>query len=367
MSATDNSNGTINGLDIYLSEHESCCAAMRSDTAICLCADAVVEAIRACGERGGKVLLCGNGGSAALCEHFAAELMGRMSRMRAPIAAVSLTSNASLTTCIANDYGYDSLFARQVDGLGREGDYVIALSTGCASKNIHEALEMACVKGLDSLLITGSDACIDESEYPGLRILRLPASTSATVQDLSMLFMHYVCDRVEASLCVTQSAEFWHKVLRASEYADTLLLDRDGVVNVKYPNGYISRWEDFKFTPGFLAAASELAGRYKYIFIVSNQKGVGKGVMSIDELALLHRRMSDVICQSGGRIDDIFIATTPGDSGDMFKPGTGLANEMLRKYPDVDMCRTVMVGDSYADRLFASRAGVLFIRKEGWL
>ncbi len=107
--------------------------------------------------RGGKVLACGNGGSAADAQHFAAELVGRFETERRPLPAVALTTDTSILTAVGNDYGYDEIFYRQVRALGRKGDLLLALSTSGNSPNVLKAVPAAREQGLKVLALTGRD------------------------------------------------------------------------------------------------------------------------------------------------------------------------------------------------------------------
>ncbi|CAO3383440.1 D-sedoheptulose 7-phosphate isomerase [Azospirillum argentinense] len=144
---------------------------------------------------GGKVLFCGNGGSAADSQHLAAELTGRYLRDRPPLAAVALTVDTSALTAIANDYSYDEVFARQVRGLGRPGDVLVGLSTSGNSRNVVAALEAARAIGLQTIGLTGAgggrmkelcDIC-----------LCVPSSDTPRIQEMHIAAGHMLCELVE--------------------------------------------------------------------------------------------------------------------------------------------------------------------------
>lgn len=145
---------------------------------------------------------------------------------------------------------------------------------------------------------------------------------------------------------------------------DTVLLDRDGVINRLRPNDYVKCWEEFEFLPGVFEALARIASSAKHIFIVTNQRGVGKGVMS--ELALLdvHQRMCTEIAAHGGRIDKIYYCTALTEADVRRKPNRGMFDDILRDYPDVVAERCVMVGDSDSDIKFAENCGIKGIRVE---
>jgi len=117
----------------------------------------VAEKISSCLKNGGKVLVCGNGGSAADAQHIAGELVGRFLKERPAYHCIALTTDTSVLTAIGNDYGYDSVFSRQVEGLGKTGDVLIAISTSGNSMNVIKAVEMAKEKGIIVIGLLGRD------------------------------------------------------------------------------------------------------------------------------------------------------------------------------------------------------------------
>lgn len=145
---------------------------------------------------------------------------------------------------------------------------------------------------------------------------------------------------------------------------DTVLLDRDGVINHLRPNDYVKCWEEFEVLPGVYEVLADMVKKVKYIFIVTNQRGVGKGVMTEQALLNIHARMCDEITTHGGRIDRIYYCTALTEADNRRKPGNGMFQDILRDYPDVDPNKTVMVGDSDSDMTFAENCGIKGIRVE---
>ncbi len=147
---------------------------------------------------GNKVLLCGNGGSAADSQHIAAEFVNRFRLERRPLPAVALTTDTSILTAIANDYSYDEVFAKQVIAIGKEGDVIIGISTSGSSKNVIRALKAAKENGLVTVGLTGSEGKAMEDVCDFL----LKASTSDTprIQEFHIFVGHVICDLVERSL-----------------------------------------------------------------------------------------------------------------------------------------------------------------------
>jgi|YelNatPaOPRAMG01_1025707.scaffolds.fasta_scaffold79695_1 D-sedoheptulose 7-phosphate isomerase len=164
-------------------------------------AEAIAAMARALAEalgRGGKVLLCGNGGSAADAQHLAAELVNRFQRERPALPAIALTTDTSVLTATANDRAFDQVFSRQVEALGRPGDVLLLLSTSGRSPNLHRAARAARDRGLTVLGLLGGDgggldACCDLA-------LVVPSSNPPRVQEVHILIGHILCEAVEASL-----------------------------------------------------------------------------------------------------------------------------------------------------------------------
>jgi D-sedoheptulose 7-phosphate isomerase len=165
------------------------------------CADATAAAavaMVASLRRGGKILVFGNGGSASDSQHFAAELVGRFERERPGLAAIALTTDTSILTAIGNDYGYDRVFARQVEALGRAGDVLLGISTSGRSRNVIAAFAAGKTGGLTTVALTGSDggavgAAADIH-------INVPSPSTARVQEVHRTLMHAMCELVEREL-----------------------------------------------------------------------------------------------------------------------------------------------------------------------
>lgn len=146
------------------------------------------------------------------------------------------------------------------------------------------------------------------------------------------------------------------------ESYDTLLLDRDGTINVHLIGDYVKRWSEFEFIPGVLKAMPRLAQHFKHIFVVTNQRGIGKGYYTEEDLADIHQHMIAEIEKVGGRIDDIYYSTALTDLDSRRKPGTGMFEEIVQDYPDITIDRTLMVGDGDVDEKFARNCMIDFCR-----
>ena len=149
-----------------------------------------------------------------------------------------------------------------------------------------------------------------------------------------------------------------------SAEADTLFLDRDGVINRWLPGDYVKSWDQFTFLPGILECLRKWAGHFKHVILVSNQRGVGKGVMTPEELDKVHARMLSEILAAGGRIDAIYTCTELDGDHPMRKPQPGMYLEACRDFPDIVPERSLMLGDSESDRHFAAGCGMSFVLME---
>ncbi|MDZ7338857.1 MAG: D-sedoheptulose 7-phosphate isomerase [candidate division KSB1 bacterium] len=154
----------------------------------------MIEAMRA----GRKIMVCGNGGSAADAQHFAAEMIGRFRKERAPLPTLALSTDTSVLTAVGNDYGFERVFVRQVEGLGVKGDVLVGISTSGNSANVAEALRYARAHGITTVGILGSDGGIiaQECDYA----LIVPSKESARIQECHAVIIHALCDLVEEEL-----------------------------------------------------------------------------------------------------------------------------------------------------------------------
>lgn len=143
---------------------------------------------------------------------------------------------------------------------------------------------------------------------------------------------------------------------------DTLLLDRDGTINVHVIGDYVCTWDDFQFIPIALQTMPYFAKHFKHIFIVTNQRGIGKGKYTEQDLADIHQKMIAEIEKVGGRIDGIYYCTAVDEADQNRKPNTGMFEQILHDHPDVDQAKTIMIGDGDVDRDFAKNCGIAFQR-----
>lgn len=143
---------------------------------------------------------------------------------------------------------------------------------------------------------------------------------------------------------------------------DTLLLDRDGTINVHIIGDYVRKWEDFEFIPGVMKSIAKWTALGKTMYIVTNQRGISKGIYSENDLADIHKRMLESVELAGGRIGGIYYCTSLSEDDIRRKPGRGMFDDILRDHPEVSPSRTLMIGDGDVDRNFAKNCGIDFVR-----
>jgi len=178
-----------------LHEHLALFSCLESlDEPVARAATIITESLR----NGGKLLLCGNGGSAADCQHIAAEFTGRFIKDRKPIAAISLTTDTSALTCIGNDYSFNEIFSRQVLALGRPGDILLGITTSGNSGNVLAAVEAAHALGLQTIGLLGRDGgkALNLCKHS----IVVPSNVTARIQEAHILIGHTICGMVEKEL-----------------------------------------------------------------------------------------------------------------------------------------------------------------------
>jgi len=159
------------------------------------------QLMAACLQNDGKILACGNGGSAADAQHFSAELLNRFEMERPPLAAIALTTDSSTLTSIANDYNYDEVFSKQVTGLGREGDVLLAISTSGNSPNVLRAIEAAHARLMSVVALTGKQGGkITGVLRNGDINLCVPSDNTARIQEVHLICLHCICDAIDCLL-----------------------------------------------------------------------------------------------------------------------------------------------------------------------
>jgi len=170
--------------------------------------EALPESIAAAGhlmtlaiQAGHKIMACGNGGSAADAQHFAAELLNRFERERPELAGLALTTDSSTLTSIANDYAYNEVFAKQVRGLGLAGDILLGISTSGNSPNVLQAIHAAHDKNIKVIVLSGKDGGEIAKHLHAEDVeIRVPDNSTARIQEVHLLVLHCLCDQIDNSL-----------------------------------------------------------------------------------------------------------------------------------------------------------------------
>lgn len=160
-----------------------------------------VERMVACLMADGRILACGNGGSAADAQHFASELVNRFEQERPALAAIALTTDTSVLTSVANDYAYNQVFARQIQALGHPGDLLLAISTSGGSRNVLRAVEAAHERDMSVVALTGRDGgelatLLNDDDI----LICVPAESTARIQEVHLLAIHCLCDGIDYQL-----------------------------------------------------------------------------------------------------------------------------------------------------------------------
>jgi len=191
------------GLEARIEAHFADSAKLKQESAKLLAAPIARAAglMAASLKSGGKILACGNGGSAADAQHFAAELVNRFERERPPLASIALTTDTSTLTSIANDYGYEQVFGKQLHALGRKGDVLLAISTSGKSPSVLAAVRAARELGLRSVALTGNGG----GPMAGLLAAEdvhicVPHTRTMRIQEVHLLVLHCLCDGIDTQL-----------------------------------------------------------------------------------------------------------------------------------------------------------------------
>lgn len=172
------------------------------------CADALTQPISQAVDimfsalaNGNKILACGNGGSAADCQHFAAELVGRFERERNPLPALALTTDSSIMTAVGNDYSYRDIFAKQVQAFGQPGDVLLAITTSGNSANVLAAAEVALEREMRVVALTGKDGGALARMLTDADVnINVPHTRTARIQEVHLVTIHCICDGIDVAL-----------------------------------------------------------------------------------------------------------------------------------------------------------------------
>lgn len=188
----------INNVRQHFEVSRDTVTAALSDSALLNTIVQIAQAMEKSLRAGGKILLAGNGGSAADAQHIAGELLSRLNFDRAPLPAIALTTDSAVVTAIGNDYGYEDIFSRQVTGLGRKGDVFVAISTSGRSPNILKAVEAAKTAGLQTIAFTGN-ANTPLASMCDIA-LKAPSASTPQIQQIYFTAAHAICELVEIAI-----------------------------------------------------------------------------------------------------------------------------------------------------------------------
>jgi len=180
---------------------ESADLKLKSAAALSFPISQAIELMFSALSNGNKILACGNGGSAADCQHFAAELVGRFERERFPLPAIALTTDTSILTAVANDYSFREIFSKQVQAFGQAGDILLAMSTSGNSENVLAAVEAALEREMRVVAFTGKDGGALAKLLTDADVhINVPHSRTARIQEVHLVAIHCICDGIDVAL-----------------------------------------------------------------------------------------------------------------------------------------------------------------------
>lgn len=181
--------------------HESAELKIQSAAALSQPIAQAIELMFGALSNGNKILACGNGGSAADCQHFAAELVGRFERERFPLPALALTTDTSILTAVGNDYSYREIFSKQVQAFGQAGDVLLAISTSGNSANVMAAVEAALEREMRIVAMTGKDGGALGKMLTDADVhINVPHARTARIQEVHLVTIHAICDGIDVAL-----------------------------------------------------------------------------------------------------------------------------------------------------------------------
>ncbi|MCE5296059.1 MAG: HAD-IIIA family hydrolase [Euryarchaeota archaeon] len=276
---------------------------------------------------GNQIFFFGNGGSAADAQHLAAELTGKYAMERPPMRAAAFT-NLSSITAIGNDYSYEDVFVRNVEGLVRKGDAVVGISTSGGSKNVVKAIRKAKEIGATTISFTGNKGTLkDEADLA----LVIPSDRTPRVQEGYMVAGHIICGLVEKAMFAKKA----------------VFVDRDDTIVKDVP--YCSRPEDLVLFPGVGKAIKGLNDAGYLVILVTNQSGVARRYFTEEMLGLIHKKLMDEVGKEGGRFDSLYYCPHhPNEGCGCRKPAPGLVERAMRDF-DIDLTGSYIIGDSDHD------------------
>jgi D-sedoheptulose 7-phosphate isomerase len=282
-----------------------------------------------------KVVLFGNGGSAADAQHIAAEFSGRYLMERAPLNAMALT-NLSSITAIGNDYSYETVFERLVEGHVREGDAVIGISTSGNSKNVLRAVAKAKELGAVTIGFSGASGKLREVvDVP----LVIASKSTPRIQEGYMAAAHIICGLVEKGVFGRRA----------------VFIDRDDTIAKDVP--YCPSPEQLVLFDGVGRSIRRLNEAGFLVVVVTNQSGVGRGFFTESKLSEIHDKMREDLAKDGARLDAVYFCPhLPEEGCECRKPNIGTVLQALEDF-DIDLSTSYVVGDSEREMELAQRIG----------
>jgi len=282
-----------------------------------------------------KVVLFGNGGSAADAQHIAAEFSGRYLMERAPLNAMALT-NLSSITAIGNDYSYETVFERQVEGHVREGDAVVGISTSGNSKNVLRAVAKAKELGAVTIGFSGASGKLREVvDVP----LVIASKSTPRIQEGYMAAAHIICGLVEKGVFGRRA----------------VFIDRDDTIAKDVP--YCPSPEQLVLFDGVGRSIRRLNEAGFLVIVVTNQSGVGRGLFTESKLSEIHDKMREDLAKDGARLDAVYFCPhLPEEGCECRKPNIGMVLQALEDF-DIDLSSSYVVGDSKREMELAQRIG----------
>jgi len=313
----------------------------------------VIHVLMDAQQRGARVFLLGNGGSAATASHMANDLNKLTIVDGQPrFKAIALTDNVPLMTAWGNDTAYENIFVEQMLNFLEPGDVVVGISTSGNSGNVVRALEVAREYGAITVGFIGRDG--GQLRHVADHCVFVPSDHIGQQEDVHMVLDHVIANTLRDLIVAEQLWKNGNKEI--GEKVGAVFLDRDGVIN-ENRSDYVKCWEEFEFLPGVFDPLRFLAQNHKVIVVVSNQSAIGRGLVPGEVVEGIHRRMRIEIQRRGGRIDGVFYCPhRPDDNCGCRKPRPGL---LLRAADELnlDLAGSYFVGDAVSDVEAALAAG----------
>lgn len=296
----------------------------------------VVDVFLQAYHRGQTIFIMGNGGSASTASHFCNDInKGTLvpNKDGKRFKAIALTDNIPLLTAWSNDSSYEDCFVEQLRSLHNHGSVVLGISGSGNSENVLRAMRFARDNGSTTIGFTGFDGgkMKDLVDIP----IVVPSHLMARVEDIHMILCHVITHSIR------------DEIIRGRK---TVFIDRDGVINHNIDGDYVRNWQDFRFLPGALEAIKRLTDNNCDIHIISNQAGVGKGLMTQEQLDEIHDQMVKIVEAHGGKIAGVHVCTHRADENcDCRKPKPGLLYQAVGGRHSVFPNGCFVVGDALTD------------------